>query len=417
MNDIPIGVLAAAMLTAILTVGFFSATETAMMALNRYRLKHLASKGDKRAERAMKLLERPDKLIIMVLIGNNLLGAVAAVIGGNIGMRLSGDPGVAIMTAVVAFLMMIFADNAPKSLAAYYPEKVALPSVRVLEGMLVLLFPVVWALSHINAFLLKLFRIDVSQANQDGMSVDELRTIVLETHAHAPRRRHSMLLNVLDLEKVSVEDIMVPRHEVFALNLDDSDEELQRKLLGCEFTRVLVCQGDIDNVVGVLHMRSAGRFMSQEGIDRKQMMTELQDPYFIPEGTPLHTQLFNFQKAKRRMGVVVDEYGVLQGLATLEDILEEIVGEFTSNLLDASEDIRPEEDGSYLIEGTASIRDINRSLSWSLPTDGPRTLNGLIVEQLESFPEPGATLKLDNYYFEVLDVDERCIRKARASRV
>lgn len=405
------------MCTAILTVGFFSATETAMMALNRYRLKHLANKGDARAQRALVLLERPDRLIIMVLIGNNLLGAVAAAIGSIIGLRLSGDAGVAMMTGLVAVLMMIFADNAPKSLAAYYPEKVALPCTRLLGFLLTLHFPIVWLLSHINSLVLRIFGVDVGQANEQALSTEELRSIVLETHASAPRRRHSMLLNVLDLEKVSVEDIMIPRHEIFGIDLDEDDETIVQQIRSCEFTRVLVYRGDVDNVEGVLHMRSSGRFISQAGIDREQMMKELLEPYYVPEGTPLHTQLFNFQKGKQRLGVVVDEYGTVQGLVTLEDILEEIVGEFTSNLLDDSDDIRPQEDGSWLVSGTASIRDINRALKWDLPTDGPKTLNGLIVEQLESFPEPGTGVKVGSYYFEVIDVRDKTIQKARASLV
>lgn len=416
MDDIPIGALAVAMLAAIITVGFFSACETAMMALNRFRLRHLADKGDRRASRALTMLERPDRLIIMVLIGNNLLGAIAAALGTMIGLRLYGDTGVAIMTGIVAFLMMILADNAPKSLAAYYPEKVALPTSWILTWLLRLQHPVVWLLSRINSLVLRLFGVDINTPTNDRLTMEELRTVVLESHGGVPKRRHSMLLNVLDLEKVTVDDIMVPRHEVQGIDLDDSDEDIIAQLNACELTRLVVYRGELDNTAGILHMRMAGRLM-RNGLDRESLLRHLQEPYFVPEGTPLHTQLFNFQKAKQRLGLVVDEYGVVQGIITLEDILEEIVGEFTSNIDTSSEDIQPQADGSWLIEGGATIRDINRVLDWTLPTDGPKTLNGLLVEQLESFPETGTSVKLGPYYFEILDVDEKMIRSARAGMV
>lgn len=414
MNDISTGMLILIMLASILSVGFFSACETAMLALNRYRLRHLAGNGNSNAKRALELLKRPDKFIIMVLIGNNLLGAIASALGAIIGLRISGDYGVAFMTGMVAFLMMIFADNAPKSIAAYYPEKIALPASRVLQWLLFLQTPIVFLLSWVNARILRLFNIDVHSHSEEKLSTEELRTLVVDSGHRLPAQRQGMLLNILDLDNVSVESVMVPRNEISGIDLDDDDEYILRKLRSYDLTRIPVYKGDINNVLGILHQRYVSHAIGADGkLDRKSLLKEMDAPYFIPEGTSLPVQLLNFRKRRQRMAMVVDEYGGVQGLLTMEDILEEIVGDFTSNDYD-SEGIEDNGNGNYVIDASTYIRDINKALNWNLSTEGPNTLNGLILEYLEAFPEGPVSIRIDDYYFEVLSLKGNLIQHVKA---
>jgi Mg2+/Co2+ transporter CorB len=414
LDDLPTGILALAMFASILSVGFFSACETAMLALNRYRLRHLASQGNRRAKRALELLKRPDKFIIMVLIGNNLLGAIASALGALIGLRISGDSGVAFMTGLVAFLMMIFADNAPKSIAAYYPERIALPASRILVWLLIAQTPLVTLLSSINAKILRLFNIDVHTHSEEKLSSEELRTLVVDNAHRLPAQRQGMLLNILDLDNVSVESVMVPRNEISGIDLDDDDELILRKLRSYDLTRIPVYKGDINNVLGILHQRYVSHAIGYDGkLDRKSLLKEIDPPYFIPESTSLPVQLLNFRKRRQRMAMVVDEYGGVQGLLTLEDILEEIVGDFTSNDYD-NEGIEDKGNGNYVIDGSTYIRDINKTLNWNLSTDGPNTLNGLLLEHLEAFPDGPVSLRIDDYYLEVISLQGNIVQKVNA---
>ena len=389
-----------------------------MMSLNRYRLKHLRKKKHKGAKRAAKLLKRPDRLISLILIGNNLVNILAASIATIIGIRLLGNTGIAVASLLLTLVVLIFAEITPKTIAAFYPEKVAFPASAILTPLLKILYPVVWLINTLTNGLLRLIGIDTNNLDNEQLSSDELRTIVGEAGPHIPKRHQSMLLNILDLEQATAEDIMIPRNEIIGIDLDDEDIKLLEDLRNCEFTRIPVFQEDINNIVGILHQRHVSRVIDEQGcIKRRALMAEISDPYFIPEATPLHTQLLNFQKQKRRMGIVVDEYGVVQGLVTLEDILEEIVGEFTSNLADQVDDIHPQSDGSFIIHGTATIREINKALNWELSTDGPKTLNGLLLEGLESFPDAAAGIKIDEYYFEVIEVKDNLIQTVRATAV
>lgn len=419
MDELPLELLLAVVGILLLLSAFFSSSETGMMALNRYRLKHLRKQNHKGARRASRLLKRPDRLISLILIGNNLVNFVAASLFTLIVTRMIGEKAAIVVAPVVMTLVfLIFAEITPKTIAAFYPEKIAFPASAILVPMLKILYPVVWMINKVSNLLLRMIGIDTRIAASDHLSFEELRTIVGEAGPHIPQRHQHMLLNILDLEQATVEDIMIPRNEIAGIDLDDSDERILELLRGIEFTRIPVYNEDINNIVGVLHQRNASRVIDNDGnLCRDLLKNEIQAAYFIPEVTPLHTQLMNFQHQKLRMGIVVDEYGVVQGLVTLEDILEEIVGEFTSNLADDEDDFSPQQDGSYIIDGTSTIRDINKGLGWSLPLDGPKTINGLILENLESFPDANVGLKIGDYYFEIEEVKDNIVQSAKAFRI
>jgi len=414
LNDAPLGLLFTLLGVLILLSAFFSSSETGMMALDRYRLKHLKEQNHSGARRASRLLKRPDRLIGLILIGNNLVNVLAAAIVTIISIRLLGDAGIAVGSLILTLILLVFAEVTPKTIAALHPERIAFPASLILGPMLKLLYPVVWMVNGITNGLLHMLGYDPRGGNEAGLTSEELRTIVNESSHMIPDTHQGMLLNILELEKVTVDDIMVPRNEVYGLDLDDEDEVLLERIQNSEYTRLPVYSEDINNVTGILHMRRASRFISTAGLDREKMLQALEKPYFVPEGTPLHTQLLNFQHQKLRIGVVVDEYGEVMGLVTLEDILEEIVGEFTSNLAEIAGDIFPQSDGSFIINGSATIRDINKALQWSLPTEGPKTLNGLLLELLESFPQGSTGVRIDDYCMEIMDLQDNVIRQVRA---
>lgn len=385
-----------------------------MMSLNRYRLKHLRKNKHRGARRASKLLERPDRLIGLILIGNNLVNIAASALATVIAIRLWGDAGIIIATIALTLTILIFAEITPKTIAALYPEKIAFPASFILWPLLKLLYPVVVAVNGITNGLLRLLGFDPGKSSDEHVSSEELRTIVTEAGQLIPRQHRDMLLNILDLEEVEVDDIMVPRSEVYGVDLDDSDDEIMQCLQNSSHTLLPVWREDINDILGILHMRSISRVIDHQGLDRAALEREMDTPYFIPESTPLHTQLLNFQKKKLRLGIVVDEYGQVMGLVALEDILEEIVGEFTSNLQNPTDSIYPQRDGSYIIAGTATVRDINRNLDWELPTDGPKTLSGLILENLELFPDANAGLTIAGYMLEILELEGNVVQAVKA---
>ncbi|MEH6586024.1 MAG: HlyC/CorC family transporter [Halioglobus sp.] len=414
MNEAPLGLLFSILAALILLSGFFSSSETSMMSLNRYRLKHLQNNKHRGATRAGKLLERPDRLIGLILIGNNLVNIFASAIATVIAIRLWGDAGIFIATFALTLVILIFAEITPKTIAALHPEKIAFPASLVLLPLLKILYPLVAAVNWVTNGLLRMFGLDPAKQSDEHVSSDELRTIVTDAGKLIPARHRGMLLNILDLEEVSVDDIMVPRNEVFGIDLDDSDDEILRYIQTSSHTRLPVWREDINNIVGMLHMRNMSRVIDSQGLDRNALEREMEKPYFIPESTPLHTQLLNFQQKKSRLAVVVDEYGEVMGLVALEDILEEIVGEFTSNMAGSDENIFPQRDGSFIIAGTANIREINKSLDWQLPTDGPKTLSGLILEYLEGFPDANAGLSIDTYRLEILELEGNVVQAVKA---
>lgn len=417
INDASLTTLFAILTGLILLSGFFSSSETSMMALNRYRLKHLLQNNHKGAKRASKLLERPDRLIGLILIGNNLVNILASAIATVIAIRLWGTSGILIATVVLTLVILIFAEITPKTIAALHPEKVAFPASYILLPLLKIMSPLVWLVNSVTNGLLRLFGFDPNKQSDEHVSSEELRTIVTEAGQLIPMRHRNMLLNILDLEEVTIDDIMVPRNEVYGIDLDASDQEILRTVQNCSHTRLPVWRDDINDVIGVLHMRSMSRILNTQGLDRAALEQEMDMPYFIPEGTPLHTQLLNFQQKKRRLAIVVDEYGEVMGLVALEDILEEIVGEFTSNLAETVDSIYAQRDGSFIINGSATIREINKSLQWNLPTDGPKTLSGLILEHLESFPDAKVGLIIGSYRLEILELEGNVVQAVRAQAI
>ena len=404
-------------LALVIASAYFSSSETGMMSLNRYRLNHLKRHHHAGATRASKLLESPDKLIGVILIGNNFVNFLAASIATSIAIAILGDPAPITTAIVLTLIVLIFAEVTPKTIAALYPEKIAYPSSLLLIFLLRALYPVVWAVNFVSNGLVRLlgFAID-SDGNQQKLTQEELRTVVYESGGHIPRRRRGMLLNILDLETVTVEDIMVPRSEILGIDIEDDMEAILDQIGAAQHTRIPVYRQDIDDIIGILHLRCAGKLIKLEHINKAAIIQETSEPYFVPVSTPLHTQLFNFQKKKSRMAMVVDEYGAVRGIVTLEDILEEIVGEFTTDLAASSKDIHLQADGSYLIDGSTSIREINRELGWELDSSGAKTLNGLLMEILESIPDSSIGIRLNDYFAEIVQVKGNFIRTVRMWR-
>ncbi|GGP40512.1 HlyC/CorC family transporter [Shewanella saliphila] len=413
MDAISTSALLIFLFVLIVISAYFSGSETAMMSLNRYRLRHLAGNGHKGAQRALKMLDRPDRLIGLILIGNNLVNILASAIATIVGMRLFGDMGVAIATGVLTLVVLVFAEVTPKTFAALHPERIAFPSSILLGWLLVLLSPLVKVINLITSGFLRLMGIKTVKTS-DALSQEELRTVVHEAGALIPQRHQEMLLSILDLEKVTVEDIMISRADIYAINVSDDFKLINKMVIQSPHTRVLVYRDNIDDAVGFIHLRDALRLQSKEQFSKSSLLRAVKELYFIPEGTPLNVQLSNFQHNKERIGLVVDEYGDIQGLVTLEDILEEIVGDFTTSMITTpSEDINIQQDGSFLIDATINIRDLNKEMKWNLPIDGPKTLNGLIIEFLEDIPAASTSLHIAGYQIEVVEVADNMIKAVR----
>lgn len=415
MENISTQMLFIALGILILISAYFSGSETGMMSLNRYRLRHLEKEKHKGAKRVSKLLKRPDRLIGLILIGNNLVNIAAASIATIIGIRFFGDVyGMLASTIGLTLVILIFAEVTPKTLAALYPEKIAFPSSILLTLLLKLLFPLVIAVNWITNGLLMLLGISSEQREQHSLSSEELRTVVNESGALLHEQDQSMLMSILDLEKVSVEDIMIPRSELVGIDVNDDWKLIQKQLTQANHTRVLLYRDNIDDVVGYIHARDALKLLSKSQFTKATLLRAVRELYFIPEGTPLNIQLLKFQHAKERLGLVVDEYGDIQGLVTLEDILEEIVGDFTTTMTPTpSEEVTLQPDGTYLVDGSASIRDVNKEMTWKLPTDGPKTLNGLIIEHLEDIPQNNISVRIAGYPIEIVDVSNNRIKIVR----
>lgn len=413
MSETSTGLLLLILALLIACSAFFSSSETGMMSLNRYRLKHLSKKGNQSARRAERMLGRPDRLLGTILVGNNIVNILAASLATIVAVRIWGDAGIAVATVALTVVILIFGEITPKTLAALRPEAIAFRVSRPLAVLQRLLYPIVWLCNTLSNGLLRLLGITLENAQAAQLSADELRTVVNEASLGITPRRQNMLLSILDMERMTVNDIMVPRNEAYGIDLDDDMPTILEQLRTSHHTRLPVYHGDINNVTGIVHMRAIARLLSHNALTKDKLVESCKDPYFIPENTPLHTQLLNFQKHKRRIGFVVDEYGDVIGLVTLEDILEEIVGEFTTDLLPANHDIHPQEDGTFVIDGSVYLRDINRQLQWHLPEDGPKTLNGLITERLEHIPDSSIGLSIDGYRMEILQTKDNMVRSVR----
>jgi len=416
LSEISISYLLASLAFLILLSAFFSSSETGMMSLNRYRLRHLVKQKHRGAMRASKLLDRPDRLIGVILIGNNFVNILASAIATMIALRLMGDAGVAVATAMLTLVILIFAEVTPKTVAAIKPEQVAFPASLILSPLLKLLYPFVWVVNTICNGLLRLLGFNAAAKANDHLSAEELRTIVHEAGALIPRRNQSMLLSILDLDTVTVEDIMIPRNEIVGIDIEDGIGTILSTISQSPHTRLPLYQEELNNVVGIVHVRQILPLLHTNNPSKEAFLALAKEPYFVPESTPLNTQLLNFQKRKQWVGLVVDEYGDIQGLTTLEDILEEIVGDMAEEQDHENEDIHPQEDGSFFIDGTTTVRDINKALKWTLPIDGPKTLNGLITERLEEIPQFNVCLRLGEYHLETVQIRDNFIKTVRLQK-
>lgn len=419
MEHISTTTLIVTLIIMVVVSAYFSGSETGMMTLNRYRLRHLAKQGNRAAKRVEKLLRKPDRLISLVLIGNNLVNILASALGTIVGMRLYGDAGVAIATGILTFVVLVFAEVLPKTIAALYPEKVAYPSSFLLGPLQILMMPLVWLLNIITRMLMRMVGIKTDNVISAALSKDELRTIVHESHSKISRHNQDMLLSVLDLEKMSVDDIMVPRNEIVGININDDWKAIVRQLTHSPHGRIVLYRDTLDDAMSMLRVREAYRLMTEKQEFTKETLLRAADEiYFVPEGTPLSVQLVKFQRNKKKVGLVVDEYGDIQGLVTVEDILEEIVGDFTTSMSPTlAEEVMPQNDGSVIIEGSANVREINKAFNWTLPEDEARTVNGMLLEELQEIPVNDTRVRITHYDIDILDVQDNMIKQVRVTPV
>ena len=415
MIHVPLGLALAGLLICIVLSAFFSSTETALMSINRYRLRHLASRGHAAARLTERLLARPDRLIGVILLGNTLATVAAGSIVTLVTLELSDAHWLALANGGLTIVLLLFCEVGPKTYGALHAERLALPSAFVYRPLLWLSYPLVWLINSITNTLLRLLGVSAERVASHSLSADELRSVVAEAGSLIPLKHQQMLVSILDLERIRVDDIMVPRSEVAGLDLQDDWERLLGALREAQHTRLPVYEGDLDHIVGVLHLKKVARELARGELNRERLVAiaRQREPYYVPEGTTLQQQLVAFQQAHRRHAYVVDEYGDVQGLVTIEDILEEIVGEFTSMPYALRHDVLAEDDGSYVVAGGTTVRALNRAHGWSLPTGGPKTLAGLIVEYLETIPEPGTALKLAGHPVEVLQIADNTVKTVR----
>jgi len=398
----------------LLLSAFFSGSETALMSLNRYQLRHKAREGHRGAKLAEHLLQRPDRLIGLILLGNNLVNFSAASLVAVIAFKIGGQSAVALGTLFLTLAVLIFSEAAPKTLAAMHPERLAFPAAMVYYPLLKITYPIVWLTNAASNGVLYLFGVRDKGNDLHSLTREELRTVVHEAGARISSRYRQMLISILDLEKVTVDDVMVPHNEIIGIDLDAEDADIEKAISDSQHTLLPVYRDNIDKVIGILHLRHLAN-LAEKHFDKESLQTLLIAPYFVPEGTPLSTQLVQFQRRRERIAMVVDEYGDIQGIVTLEDILEEIVGEFTTDPADEADDVVKVSADTFLIDATVNIRELNRSQGWELPTDGPKTLNGLIVELLETIPKPSTCLKISGYAIEIIESDDNRIRSVRVS--
>ncbi len=414
-DDVPLGLLFALLTGLLFLSAFFSSTETALMRLNRYRLRHRARSGLRSARLTESLLRHPDRLIGLILLGNNAANLAAAALVTVISIRIGGEAAIFVGMLILTFVVLIFAEVAPKTVAARNPSKLALPAALIYYPLMKIAYPLVWLINLMANGLLRLFGIRNEHEHGQALSTAELRTIVSEAGTLIPARHQRMLLGILDLEDVSVDDIMIPRQEIIGIDLDEPWEENLALIRDSRYSRLPVYRDDIDTIVGILRVKTIHNSLAQGTLNETALMEKILEPYFVPEGTPLNKQLANFQQHKHRVALVVDEYGDVQGLVTTEDIVREIVGEFGADPAPLEPEIIRESDNSFVVDASSNIRQLNRLMNWNLPTDGPKTLNGLIVEQLETIPESGTGLTVARYPIEILDTSEHAIKKVRVS--
>lgn len=401
----------------VLVSGFFSGSEIGMMSLNRYRLKYLVKKNNKQAIRVSNLLHRPDKLLSVLIIGNTLANIIASTVATLIGDRLYGAVGVAIATAILSLVILVVSEMIPKTLAAMHPQQVAFSSSCLLQILQTIMSPLVYVISWITNVVLRFLGASLDLAHRETLSTDELRSVVNEAGGLLPNEHKSMLISLLDLEQVTVEDIMIPTADIVGIDLERSWQEILDQLETAQHTRLPLYKDNIHQLVGMVHVRNVLNLALQEELNKDALIKIADEPYFIPEGTPLNVQILNFQKEKRRSCFVVDEYGDLQGLVTMEDILEEVVGEFTTDIAAFYKDIVKQEDDSIILDASITLRNLNRMVGWQMPMMGPRTLSGLIIEYLGFIPPAECCLVIEDYQIEILKVSDNMVKTVRMRKV
>jgi Mg2+/Co2+ transporter CorB len=408
LNDMPLGMLFGILALMLVLSAFFSGSETSLMTLNRYRLRHLVKLKHRGAIKAHRLLKRPDRLLGLILLGNNFVNNFASSIATVIAIKLYADEEsvIAIAAGILTIVMLICSEVTPKTLAAIKPELLAFPAAWVYTPLLRIFYPVVWFVNLFVNLLLRMVGVDVNKSSHDSLNKDELKSIITEAESIMPARYQKMLLGILDLESATVEDIMTPRNEIVGIDLEDSIEDIITQIKTSPHTQMAVYKKSIDRVVGFLHLRKVLVLVNQDNFDKQTIINLLTKPSFIPENTPVHAQMLRFKSEKIRIGLVVDEYGDVQGLVTLDDLLQEIVGELITDDVTA----RKQSDGSYLVDAGITVRELNRVMQWSLPTEGPKTLNGLIIEFMETIPEPGTSIKLHGHPLEIIKRDEHTVK-------
>jgi Mg2+/Co2+ transporter CorB len=412
--DVPTSILFLALVLLILVSAFFSAAEISVMSLNRYRLRHLADTGHRGARLVSHLLQRPDRLLGVILLGNNFVNIFASSVATVLALRFYGESAIAIAAGLLTLVILIFAEVGPKTLAAMRPETVAFPAAFILRPLLFVVYPLVWLINFLANLMLRPFGIN-PRARTHQLSSEELRAAVLEAGTLIPESHQAMLLGILDLEKSAVDDVMIPRNAIYGIDLDQEWDVIVEQITGSRYTRMPLYHGSLDNIVGLIHLRRALNLVGSKNLNRDTLQQIIAEPFYLPTGTSLTTALINFRAARRRRGLVVDEYGDILGLVTLEEILEEIVGEFTTPGYEASEDYKEQEDGSWLVKGSANLRDLNRHLGWDLPTGEIRTVNGMITEYLEAIPESGTSLMIEGYAIDVVRTRGTAVDTARIS--
>lgn len=392
---------------------FFACAETAVMAINRYRIRHKAHEKKRFAIRLLNLLKRPDRLLGAILIGSTFTNILASSLATLIAYHFLGEEGAILSAVLLTFVILIFAEITPKTIAAIYPEKIVRWAIYPIEFFLKILYPVVLFANFITSILLKAIHIHIPKSQIDPLSRDELRIIVSDAASHVSRQYQNMLLGILDLNKLIVDDLMIPRHELTGLDIDDKWEKIQKELLSLKEDWLIVYRENMNQLVGILYARNLiNLFLTHKKLTKEILQQYIQEPYYVPEGASLHTQLNYFQKHHQKIAFIVDEYGEILGMITLNNILEEIVGDFTSNVSNIKK-LGEQKDGSYLVEGTMTVREFNRLTSFDLPTRGPRTLNGLIVEYLQSLPRTGTALLIAGYPIEIIEVKENRVKTAK----
>lgn len=409
MNDIPLSMLLGMLALLLVLSAFFSGSETAILTLNRYRLKHLVKQKHRGAIKVHELLKKPDRLMGLILLGNSVVNILAASIATLIAIRLGGDQTLIVGTAILIFGILVFSEVTPKTLGNLRPETLAFVSAWIYVPLLKVFYPVVWLINGISRSLLWMMGVRTPLVKNDTLNKDELRSIVSESEDLLPTRYQNMLLSILDLESAKVEDIMTHRKDIVGIDLEDSIEDIIQQLQNSRFTRLPVYKKTIDRVIGFMHIRTMLSRMNQPDFDKHAITDKLNSPFFIPAGTSIHKQMQIFKAEKLRFGLVVDEYGDVQGLVTLDDLLQEILGE----LIEDVSEIKKQSDGSYIVDASIGVRELNRFTHWELPTEGPKTLNGLITEYMETIPEPGTSIKLHGHILEIMQRDENIVKLVR----